>query len=209
VILNTEILVSFILATASLALTPGPDNIFVLVQSISYGKRKGMAVVCGLISGCLIHTSILAFGLSSVIQSDAKLLLAFKLLGAVYMLYLAYSTFKSDQVLLIEKQSSKGLTTGRLFRRGFVMNVINPKVSFFFMAFFPAFLFSKSLALPLQFYILGFLFMLISFMIFTLLVVFCGLVASFFRKQTSFQNIIKWIQIIVFLIIAAFILISN
>ena len=134
--MNIEILVSFTLATTTLALSPGPDNVFVLVQTISYGKRKGMAIVCGLILGCILHTSIVAFGLSSFIQSSPKLLFALKLTGAFYMLYLAYTTYNSKQELDINKQSDNGTTFFRLFKRGFVMNIINPKVSFFFMAFF-------------------------------------------------------------------------
>ena len=78
--MNTEILVSFIFATATLAFSPGPDNVFVLVQTISYGKRKGMAIVVGLILGCIIHTSVVAFGLSSFIQSSPKLLFILKLI---------------------------------------------------------------------------------------------------------------------------------
>jgi len=207
--LNIEILVSFTLATTTLALSPGPDNVFVLVQTISYGKRKGMAIVCGLILGCILHTSIVAFGLSSFIQSSPKLLFALKLTGAFYMLYLAYTTYNSKQELDINKQSDNGTTFFRLFKRGFVMNIINPKVSFFFMAFFPAFLFSTNLSLTIQFFVLGLLFMGTSFLIFTLLVFCSGSVAAILRNNKRFKSIIKWFQIVIFVIIAIYILITN
>jgi len=207
--LNIEILVSFILATATLALSPGPDNVFVLVQTISYGKRKGMAIVCGLISGCIIHTSVVAFGLSSVIQSSTGLLFGLKLTGAFYLLYLAYSTYMSNVELSIEKQSINQTSLVRLFRRGFIMNVINPKVSLFFMAFFPAFLFSQSMSLAVQFFTLGLLFMATSFIIFSLFVFFSGSVASILRGNKRFESIIKWCQITVLFTIAIFILITN
>jgi threonine/homoserine/homoserine lactone efflux protein len=207
--LNIEILVSFTLATTTLALSPGPDNVFVLVQTISYGKRKGMAIVCGLILGCILHTSIVAFGLSSLIQSSPKLLFSLKLTGAFYMLYLAYTTYNSKQVLDINKQSDNGTTFFRLFKRGFVMNVINPKVSFFFMAFFPAFLFSTTLSFTIQFFVLGLLFMGTSFLIFTLLVFFSGSVAAILRNNKCFKSIIKWFQIVIFVIIAIYILITD
>ncbi len=207
--MNIEILVSFTLATTTLALSPGPDNVFVLVQTISYGKRKGMAIVCGLILGCILHTSIVAFGLSSFIQSSPKLLFALKLTGAFYMLYLAYTTYNSKQELDINKQSDNGTTFFRLFKRGFVMNIINPKVSFFFMAFFPAFLFSTNLSLTIQFFVLGLLFMGTSFLIFTLLVFCSGSVAAILRNNKRFKSIIKWFQIVIFVIIAIYILITN
>lgn len=208
-ILQIEILVSFIIATATLAISPGPDNVFVLVQTISYGKRKGMAIVCGLISGCVIHTSVVAFGLSSVIQSSMGLLFGLKLIGAFYLLYLAYYTYSSKKELSIEKQSINGKSLARLFRRGFIMNIINPKVSLFFMAFFPAFIFSKTISLTVQFFSLGLLFMATSFFVFTIIVFFSGYLSSILRGNKRFESIIKWCQIIVFLIIAIFILITN
>ena len=207
--MNTQILVSFIFATATLAFSPGPDNVFVLVQTISYGKRKGMAIVVGLILGCIIHTSIVAFGLSSFIQSSPKLLFILKLIGAFYLLYLAYITYISKHEIDIKKQSANGTSLFKLFKRGFVMNVINPKVSLFFMAFFPAFLFSPTLSLTAQFFILGLLFMGTSFLVFTLIVLCSGSVASVLRNNKRFEAIIKWCQIVVFVIISVFILITK
>jgi threonine/homoserine/homoserine lactone efflux protein len=185
--LNTEVLISFTIATATLALSPGPDNIFVLIQSITYGKKQGMAIVCGLISGCIIHTTLVAFGLSTFIKSNSELLFVLKLFGAGYMLFLAYN----------------------LFKQGFIMNVINPKVSIFFMAFFPAFLFSETHSLVIQFYALGFLFMTTSFLIFSMLVFFSSSVGSVLRSNKRFGAVLKWAQIIVFLGIAIFIIATN
>lgn len=207
--MNTEIIVSFIFATATLAFSPGPDNLFVLVQTISYGKRKGMAIVSGLILGCITHTSVVAFGLSSFIQSSPKLLFSLKLIGAFYLLYLAYTTYISKHDIDLKKQSGNRNSLFKLFRRGFIMNVINPKVSLFFIAFFPAFLFSPTLSLTTQFFILGLLFMGTSFLIFTLIVFCSGSVASILKKNKRFEAIIKWCQIVVFVIISVFILITK
>lgn len=207
--MNTQILVSFIFATATLAFSPGPDNLFVLVQTISYGKRKGMAIVSGLILGCITHTSVVAFGLSSFIQSSPKLLFSLKLIGAFYLLYLAYTTYISKHDIDLKKQSGNRNSLFKLFRRGFIMNVINPKVSLFFIAFFPAFLFSPTLSLTTQFFILGLLFMGTSFLIFTLIVFCSGSVASILKKNKRFEAIIKWCQIVVFVIISVFILITK
>ena len=207
--MNTEIIVSFIFATATLAFSPGPDNLFVLVQTISYGKRKGMAIVSGLIFGCITHTSVVAFGLSSFIQSSPKLLFSLKLIGAFYLLYLAYITYISKHDIDLKKQSGNRNSLFKLFRRGFIMNVINPKVSLFFIAFFPAFLFSPTLSLTTQFFILGLLFMGTSFLIFTIIVFCSGSVASILKKNKRFEAIIKWCQIVVFVIISVFILITK
>ena len=206
--MNTEILISFTIATAALALSPGPDNIFVLIQSMTYGKIQGMAIVCGLISGCVIHTSLVAFGLSSFIKSNTELLFILKLLGAGYMLFLAYTVFKSSYVINSNLQTeSKPL--GALFKQGFIMNVINPKVSIFFMAFFPAFLFSETHSLVVQFYGLGFLFMSTSFVIFSILVFLSSSLGSLLKSNNRFGTVLKWAQITVFLGIAVFILTTE
>ena len=206
--MNSELLISFIIATASLAISPGPDNIFVLIQSITYGKKQGMAIVCGLISGCIIHTTFVAFGLSTFIKSNAELLFVLKLLGAGYMLYLAYIVFKSTDIIKTNTQT-KSKSLGALFKQGFIMNVINPKVSIFFMAFFPAFLYSETQSLVVQFYTLGFLFMTTSFLIFSILVFFSSSVGSTLKSNTRFGVVLKWAQITVFLGIAIFILIKH
>ena len=206
--MDTAFLISFIIATATLALSPGPDNIFVLIQSITYGKKQGMAIVCGLMSGCVIHTTLVAFGLSTFIKSNTELLFVLKLLGAGYMLYLAYSVFKSTDLINTNRQT-ESKSVDALFKQGFIVNVINPKVSIFFMAFFPAFLFSETLSLVLQFYTLGFLFMTTSFVIFSVLVFFSSSLASLLKSNNRFGVVLKWAQITVFLGIAILILITN
>ena len=206
--MDTEILISFIIATATLAISPGPDNIFVLIQSITYGKKQGMAIVFGLMSGCVIHTTLVAFGLSTFIKSNTELLFVLKLLGAGYMLYLAYSVFNSKNVINTNRQTeSKSVVA--LFKQGFIMNVINPKVSIFFMAFFPAFLFSETHSLVLQFFTLGFLFMTTSFLIFSMLVFFSSSLGSVLKSDNRFGIVLKWAQITVFLGITIYILITN
>lgn len=207
--LNTDLLISFVIATATLAISPGPDNIFVLIQSMTYGKKQGMAIVCGLISGCLIHTSLVAFGLSSFIKSNAELLFGLKLLGAGYLLFLAFQVFKSTEIINTRNSTNESKPIFSLFKQGFIMNVINPKVSIFFMAFFPAFLFSDTQTLIIQFYTLGFLFMTTSFLIFSMIVLFSSSVGAVLKSNSSFGTVLKWLQILVFIGIAIFILISN
>ncbi|MEL6305270.1 MAG: LysE family translocator, partial [Bacteroidota bacterium] len=137
-------LASFAVATALLALSPGPDNIFVISQSLTNGIKSGMAIVCGLISGCLVHTTLLAFGVSEIIKHSESLFWVIKIFGILYLLYLAFKVWKSDGTVVLndaESQPSRSLTS--LFKTGFIMNVLNPKVTIFFLAFFPGFLFSQ------------------------------------------------------------------
>ncbi|MGV6831644.1 MAG: LysE family translocator [bacterium] len=202
-----EILLSFILATAALAISPGPDNIYVLVQSITNGKSYGIATVCGLISGCIIHTTLLAFGVSALIKANENLFFAIKISGAIYLVYLAYQVYKSDATLVLDTQNVAKKSLKGLFVQGFFMNVLNPKVTIFFLAFFPAFLFSDSMNTIWQFYILGGIFMLVSFIIFSMIALLADYIKKYTLRNAKSGLIFKWLQIIVFIGIAIFILI--
>jgi threonine/homoserine/homoserine lactone efflux protein len=202
-----ETLISFIGASMLLTIMPGPDIIYVLVQSATNGKKYGIATSLGLVSGIIIHTSLVAFGVSAIIKQSESIFFMIKLFGALYLLYLAYITYKSnDEVLLNTKAEKKGLL--KLFKQGFIMNVLNPKVSIFFLAFFPGFLYSSTQSTIIQFYVLGGLFMLQALIIFSMVSVLSGNFASYLKAHPKFNTNIKWFKILVFVGIAIFILLS-
>lgn len=203
----TETLISFALATCALAISPGPDNIYVLVQSIANGKSYGMATVCGLITGCIVHTTLLAFGVSAIIKANDDLFFGIKVLGALYLLYLAYKVYKSDAQLDFDSETAPKKTLKGLFVQGFFMNVLNPKVTIFFLAFFPGFLFSETLSSVLQFYILGGIFMLVSFIIFSAIALLAGQIKTYTLTHKNSGLFLKWLQIVVFIGISVFILV--
>ena len=200
-----ETLLSFVLATAILSLSPGPDNIFVLTQSIVNGKKFGLATVFGLISGCLVHTTLLAFGVSAIIKQSENLFFTIKLFGAIYLLYLAFKVYQSDASIILVKGNVENKTTAQLFKQGFIMNVLNPKVSIFFLAFFPGFLFSQTLSTVKQFYVLGLLFMATSFVIFSGIAILAGFISNYLKTNKKIGVVLKWLQIVVFIGIAIFI----
>ena len=190
-----------------LTIMPGPDIIYVLVQSVTNGKKYGIATALGLVSGILIHTTLVAFGVSAVIKQSESIFFGIKLFGAVYLLFLAYQAYGStEELLLNSKEEKKGFI--KLFKQGFIMNVLNPKVSIFFLAFFPGFLFSSSQSTILQFYILGILFMLQALLIFSIVSILSGSFALYLKNHPTFNSKIKWFKILVFLGIAIFILLS-
>lgn len=207
--MNYEILFGFILATTALALSPGPDNIYVLMQSITNGRKYGIATVCGLISGCLVHTTLVAFGVSAIIKESETLFFIIKTLGALYLLYLAYKVFKSDAAVSLSNNAVPKKSMMQLFKQGVIMNVLNPKVSIFFLAFFPAYLFSKTISTVTQFYVLGLLFMATSFMVFALIAILAGFISDYLKKSKNIGLVLKWLQIVVFIGIAIFIFLSE
>ncbi|MDT0295703.1 LysE family translocator [Mesonia ostreae] len=204
--MNLEILLSFVFAVFALAISPGPDNIFVLVQSLRFGKKYGLATVLGLMTGCLIHTSLVAFGVSLLIMNNEILFTALKLFGAGYLLYLAFKVYQSPAEIDLNAAEASPKTTFQLFQQGFVMNVLNPKVSLFFLALFPGFLFSDSIPTTYQFIILGAVFILVSFLVFSSIAMLSASLKVYIERYKNAGNFLKWLQIMVFVGIAMFIL---
>ena len=207
--INYPILTGFILATAVLGISPGPDNIFVLTQSLAHGVKSGLAVVLGLATGCLVHTTLLAFGVSEIIKRSDTLFWFIKLFGVAYLLYLAFKVFRSKGQIEISDPSTSKRANGNLFWTGFTMNVLNPKVTIFFLAFFPGFLFSTELNTVIQFYVLGLLFIAVTLLIFGGIALLSGSISKFVTQNSKAGKVLKWTQIIVFVGIAVYLLLSD
>lgn len=202
-----ETLISFALATLLLAISPGPDNIFVLTQSVARGSKYGIAIASGLITGCIVHTSIVALGFAVIIRDNEWLLYSIKIAGAIYLLYLAYQIFKSDA--RVEFADSKGSSQSlwKLYKIGITMNLLNPKVTLFFLALLPQFVIANSFPDWIQIYMLGAVFMLVSLLVFYTIALLAGKAASFIKSSKWFSQVMKWTQIVVFIGIAVAILI--
>tara|TARA_B110000908_G_C10130379_1_gene391902 strand:- start:50 stop:664 length:615 start_codon:yes stop_codon:yes gene_type:complete len=201
-----ESLISFSIATLFLALSPGPDNLYVIAQSLANGPKSGIATTIGLISGCIVHTTLLAFGVSAIIAASETLFYGLKVMGACYLLFLAYNVFRSNaHVDLKDKASKKSYS--QLFKQGVIMNLVNPKILIFFLAFFPGFLWDEYQHTIYQFYVLGILFMVISFIVFSGLAILAGYISTTLNENKNVSVLLKWTQIVVFVGIAIFILI--
>lgn len=199
-------LFSFSFFTLLLALSPGPDNIYVLTQSLLNGTKSGLATTAGLISGCIVHTTLLAFGVSALIAASESVIWVIKLLGASYLLFLGWKVFRSSsEIHLLERAPKKSYLN--LFKTGVIMNLINPKVLLFFLAFFPSFLWTPTKNTVIQFYILGGWFMLISFMVFSSIAILAGSISNYLMGHRHVGRILKWAQVFVFVGIAIYILI--
>ena len=148
----------FLISSLVLMLMPGPDILFVINQSLE-NKKKGFLISIGLCSGLIIHTSFLVLGLSAFIENNENLIIYLKYFGALYLFYLAFIELKSKEKS-IEKNSRS------YFLRGFYMNLMNPKVLLFFIAYFPNFLFSDKILISLQFLILGSIFIAQALIVF-------------------------------------------
>ena len=149
----------FFISSLALTLMPGPDILFVINQSIE-DKKSGLLVAFGLCSGLVVHTLVLALGLSAIIEQNDNVIMFFKYFGSVYLFYLASQEFKKDSVT-IERQKEN------FYLRGVYLNLINPKVLIFFLAYFPNFLFSDTISISYQFIILGAIFIFQALIVFS------------------------------------------
>ena len=163
--LPLEIIGAFFVTATVMALAPGPDNIFVLTQSALYGFRAGLATTLGLITGLCAHTAAVALGVAALFQTSAVAFTVLKCVGAAYLLYLAWLCFRSGASRAsLERTSFPGYWG--LFRRGVIMNITNPKVTLFFLAFLPQFANPAYGSLPGQIITLGMLFQLATLLVF-------------------------------------------
>ena len=149
----------FFISSLALTLMPGPDILFVINQSIE-DKKSGLLVAFGLCSGLVVHTLVLAIGLSAIIEQNDNVIMFFKYFGSFYLFYLASQEFKKDIVKSERKKEN-------FYLRGVYMNLINPKVLIFFLAYFPNFLFSDTISISYQFIILGAIFIFQALIVFS------------------------------------------
>ncbi|PCI21248.1 MAG: threonine transporter RhtB [Piscirickettsiaceae bacterium] len=153
----------FIVASLLLAISPGPDNLFVLTQSALYGKKAGILITLGLCTGLAIHITMVALGVAVVFQATWALT-ALKVFGASYLTYLAYITLTDEPSTV---KHSPPLTGSAYYKRGIIMCSTNPKVSLFFIAFLPQFIPTNTNSYISDVVILGSIFATIALLVFS------------------------------------------
>ncbi|AFM06003.1 putative threonine efflux protein [Bernardetia litoralis DSM 6794] len=196
--MELELVLSFLGTSIILALMPGSDNLFVLTESLTKGQKDGIFISLGLSLGVFVHTFAAATGLSIVIQKSTLAFSILKYLGAAYLFYLAFMSFK-EQKIDVSLESNSKVEETKLFplvKKGFLMNVLNPKVSLFFIAFLPQFITSNGYNVTLQMIILGFIFMLQAFLIFSMIAILASKLTKYVNNP-KFWKITKWCKIII------------
>jgi len=190
-------MLTFIVASALLSLAPGPDNIFVLAQSALYGKTSGILVTLGLSSGLIVHTTAVALGVAVIFQTSAVAFIALKVVGAIYLLYLAWQALSASASTLDAPRLS-ARSNWVLYRRGIIMNITNPKVSIFFLAFLPQFASPDQGELAPQIFILGGVFLCVSLVIFCAIAVLAGTLGGWLNNSPKAQVYLNRIAGVVF-----------
>ncbi|MFY9338335.1 MAG: LysE family translocator [Methanosarcina flavescens] len=175
----------------TLTLLPGPDILFVLTQSISQGGKAGIATASGLCTGVFVHTTAAALGISALVYKSALAFEIVKYAGAAYLLYLAWQALRESGEL-ISSAPVRETNAVALYKRGIFMNVLNPKVALFFLAFLPQFVNIDSGNIPVQMIFLGIIFMVQAWLIFSAISVFAGVVGEKIIQKPGIGRYIDW-----------------
>ncbi len=209
--MDISTIISFLLASMALTVMPGPDNIFVLTESITRGSRAGIMISIGLILGIIIHTVLAATGISIIIQQSDLLFRIIKYIGAAYLFYLAYQA-ASDKRIAIDLSSNSDpanrISGIKLIRQGFFMNVLNPKVSLFFLALLPQFITPDGWSVPSQMIGLGLVFMIQGIILFVIIALAAGQLSTLVAKS-SFWSTMKWVKVCVLLVLGLSLLLVS
>lgn len=200
-------LISFVFSCFALALSPGPDNIYLTVLTSRSGKIAGLSFLLGLITGCFIHTILLAFGLNELLISHYIFFEIIKYTGVFYLLYLSYETYKSEISNFYLDKNKDEIQNN--FKKGVLMNLLNPKVFLFFTLFFPNFIYSDTISFKFQILSLGLIFVVMTFIVFGLIIVFSNFIHKKFSSNNRFKIFAKYFNILVLLFIALLILFTE
>lgn len=208
--MNPETVTAFFTASLLLAAAPGPDNILVLTQSAFYGRKTGILITLGLCTGLLGHTAAVVLGVAALIKSSALAFSILKLTGAAYLLYLAWKSVRPSVSSGIQESASESDMSSseklrktpesawKLYTKGIFMNITNPKVAMFFIAFFPQFVDPKAGNVNIQMIMLGLLFILATVIVFGSIAMTAGTIKDILFESEKTKKIIDWLAASVF-----------
>ena len=185
----------FVAASLAVIVAPGPDNIYVLTRGIAQGRKVALASAWGMCSGLLFHTTLAAVGLSAILARSAGALSLVKYIGAAYLVYLGIRALLSREEFSPSVEKIFTVKLRNFFLQGLTMNLLNPKVAVFFMAFLPQFV-SPSVGTAggaaLRLVALGLVFALLSVVIFSAIALFSGVVGDRLSRNPRFATALQW-----------------
>jgi len=192
----------FLGASAMLTLSPGPDNCFVIANGISRGKWPALWASWGMISGLSVHLGLAVLGVSALLASHPFAYQGTRVLGAVYLLYLAVQTLRHRHDALDLKAGSRPISGIRMYGRGFLMNVLNPKVGLFFIAYLPSFVVEGAGSYGAQMLRLGLVFALQALLLFMGISLISGALGDRLLQDSRWGYRLSWVSAAMFVGIA-------
>lgn len=198
---DVDSLFLFVSTSFFFAIAPGPDNVYVLTQSALHNWRAGLFITLGLCTGLIVHSLAVVFGLSALIFASPLAFNAIKFLGVAYLIYLAWQVFHA-KTLSLETKNSFVLSHGQLYRRGIIMNLVNPKIALFFIAFLPQFVDMADSNVTGQLLLLSGFFIVIAFLVMTSIALISGSLSPCLRDSPGVQKALHTLTGLVLLALA-------
>jgi threonine/homoserine/homoserine lactone efflux protein len=198
-VLSIETIITFITASVVLSLVPGPDNLFVMSNSALRGWKIGLYTTLGLCTGLIGHTILVAIGVSVVFQTSAIAFNGLKIIGAFYLVYLAWLSIQNKELNL--GKASQNSSNKSYYLTGVVMNLTNPKVAIFFLVFLPQFVNSNN-NVSSQIFLLGLLFIISAFFVFTSIAYLSSFLEGTLKKSKTINKNINLIAALIYIAIA-------
>ncbi len=198
----------FIIASLLLIITPGPDIIFLITQSLNNGSKAGFLTALGLASGNLVHTAAAALGISLIIQTSEIAFTSLKYIGVGYLLYLAYQMLTSNNLSNLNQVKLKSGYTS-FYKKGLLINVLNPKIALFFLAFLPQFIPVSSTQQHIDIVFLGVLFATMVAIIFGSISLLAARIKNITHVKSISYKIFNKITATVFILLAFNLALSN
>ena len=177
----------FLIASALLTLAPGPDIVYVLTRGIAQGRRAGLAAAFGFATGVIFHTALAALGIAALIRSSEFAFALVRYAGAAYLVYLGVRTLMSSSAVQLGRDHST-IALWTVYKQSVIGNVLNPKVTLFFLSFLPQFVQVNAGHVELQMVMLGALFMLQTVLIFGAIALFSGAIGDRLRTNPVIAN---------------------
>jgi len=199
--IEIETLITFFTLSVMLGLAPGPDILYVFNQSVVKGSRIGVLITLGLCSGLVLHTLAVALGLAVVVRQMPLALALIQYLGVIYLLYLAWQLWQ-ESVSLVANNNQSQLNGWGYYRRGVLMNISNPKVLLFFLAFLPQFVSDNQTTVVVQLILLGLLFILAALLVFISVSLLAQSISNKIRTSSAILVRLNQVTAIIFIFLA-------
>ena len=199
-LLSAETIIAFVTASVVLSLVPGPDNLFVMTHSALKGWRIGFYTTLGLCTGLIGHTVLVAIGVSVIFQTSAIAFNGLKIIGACYLLYLAWLSLQNKELNLGGNGNDNANRS--YYLTGVIMNLTNPKVALFFLVFLPQFVNTGNDNVTLQIFSLGVLFILSALCVFTSIAYLASLLEDILKKSKTVNKNLNILAALVYFALA-------
>jgi threonine/homoserine/homoserine lactone efflux protein len=172
----------FLAASVAITMAPGPDNLQVLARGISQGRAAGLVAALGFAAGISFHTTLAALGVAALLKSSPVAFEVVKLAGAAYLVWIGIKAIRSKGLSGAHERPSQPLST--VFRQSVIGNLLNPKVTLFFIVFLPQFVNPHgSQSVMLQMFELGGVFMLQTVVVFSVFGIAAGMIGAYLKRR--------------------------